>query len=953
MTKLKKFLSVLMIGMMLSGIISSAVPAAAAYTADEKAITQVRTTKSIRLKYPNYYLAPGYKFIVSAQALDENGKFIKEDTFTWKMEGGVYKWDGNNLQEKENCTYLEDRNDGRVVLHIADNEPAGEITITATSNAVPEISSSCTLSIETDEKIPVRMEMEMWKIVEEEGDEIGLQELESDGEKSFLEPGADAEISIKAYTANGIYIWNYHDTFQWEIEGTSFPWEDISHMSEPVKARWTYFNPEEQILHIGTEKDLIEKEITLKATSKTNPSLCAYGKIAVRELPLTDCVILQKVIPESYTDAGSNVEIFATAYDQKDKEIEDTFTWEIEGTENLWDKNSGETPDEKEKYTYLEEESPRSVILHIGTEEPDKRMITVKATSEMNPEISDSLRISVRKPEITKIEIVRDYEEYIKPGEEADIWFEAHIYNQYDEEVEDTLTWSVTYSDEKRGELKVWDGNSDTQPNEEETYVQYEENSVWLHIGTKEPKRSSITVKAVSGSSPKVSSYSGVTVWEGVWLEFDPETLSARIRTNGDDSFLFLEIAKNEDMLWQGKATPYCYEGNDVTVDLSFLNISNEMYFQVYGDQNREALDIDQIYAIPKEEKASLKYKHDPELYDAFEPYNMENSFTFGEETDPGAWEYRHQGSGTWHPLWDLEDELEHLRVSGTTLLIRQYMGDIDCVPGKETKLKIPAVPKAPKVKLNYTKNTVTFTGDSEIFVSGWRTFAKNADGNGYHEEPYYYYLEVDEEDSSVKKWMLNPDIEWLAYDLAEDYVQSYNSSINMLRREGIWWYEKKTKEDVAALREELLTKGFKLVVRTNTQKKGPSQFVLKEINPVPAIEIVSGSAINKIAVVTVDEQGNKEYGNDYVTFQYGTDKKGKAILTLTSSGDKTFAYSTNYWDADNPSKAKFTKIKTTGTVINLDKLKDRDITIRMEGVENKKDASKSRWASNVVDIPR
>ena len=949
MTKLKKFLSVLIIGMMLSGIISSAVPDAAAYAANEKASTQVGPIKSIRLKYPNYYLAPGYKYKILAQALDENGKFIKGDTFTWEMKGEVHKWDGNNLQEKENCTYLEDIdiNEGSAVLHIADNEPTGEITITATSKNAPEISSSCTFSIETDEKIPVRMEMEMWKIVEEEGDEIGLQELESDGEKSFLEPGADAEIDIKTYTADGIYIWNYHDTFQWEIEGTTFPWEDISHMSEPVKERWTYFNPEKQILHIGTEKDLIEKEITLKATSKTNPNLCVYGRIAVRELPLTDCVILQKDISGSYADAGSDVEIFATAYDQKDNEIEDTFIWEIERTENLWDKNSSETPDEK--YTYLNEEEPGRVILHIGTEEPDKRMIIIKATSEMNPEISDSLYIDIRKPEITKIEIDRDYEEYIKPGEEADILFEAHIYNQYDEEVEDTLTWSATYSDEKRSEVKVWDGNQDTQPNEEETYVQYEENFVWLHIGTKEPKRSSITVKAVSGSSPKVSAYSGVMVWEGAWLEFDSETLSARIRTNGDDSFLFMEIAKNEDMLWEGKATPYCYEGNDVTVDLSFLNISNEMYFRVYGDQNQEVLGIDQICAIPKEEKASLKYKHNPELYDVFYPYDLENFF--GE--DYGSWEYRHQGEGTWHPLWELEDELEYLRAGGVTLLVRQYMGDINCVPGKETKLKIPAAPKAPKVKLNYTKHTVTFTSDSEIFVSGWKTLAKSMDGDGYYEIPYYYYLEVDEEeDSAVKKWMLNPDIEWLAYDLAEDYVQSYNFSINMLRQEGIF-LPKKTKEDEVALREELLTNGFKIVVRTNTQKKGLSQFVLKEINPVPAIEVVSGAAINKIAVVTVDEQGNKKYGDDYVTFQYGTDKKGNDILTLTSFGDKTFAYSTNYWDIDNPSKAKFTKIKTTGTVINLDKLKGRDITIRMEGVENKKDASKSRWASNVVDIPR
>lgn len=507
-----------------------------------------------------------------------------------------------------------------------------------------------------------------------------------------------------------------------------------------------------------------------------------------------------------------------------------------------------------------------------------------------------------------------------RPDRDISIWVYAHDENG---EIND-FTLSIT------GAENPWNG--DTEPPadiaKEYTYIKKSDTvspgAITLHIGEKEPNKKEIKITA-SAKNSTISDSCVVTVWTGVYFSVDYSTGFGLLQTSGDDSFLFLEISKKKGDT-QGKGNIYCYRTLpqsecEILVDLSFLKLSKDVYFYAYGDENTESLKQDVIYAMPKK-KASIKftYKPDAKFSDLFVVKNAEKEDL----------EYRKQGGSVkkgdldWKPLEYLEGELDNLMVTGTTLLVRQMGKENSNMPGSEIKLKIPAAPKAPKIKRNYAKNTITLLPNSQVRIPGW--FILSQDG----EIPYYYQ-------SGSKKTDLSPAD--LKKKLVDGYIEEYNKSVDKLQSE----QPKKDAQDKEKLLADL-EKDCTLFIRTSDAKKGNSQPVFINIKQSPVIEVVSGSAVNTIAEVLIDREGNKTYGSGKVTFSYDM-TAGKEKVTLTASENNLFAYS-----LDNGKK--FTKIKTNGTDVKLSKVRS-NILIRMEGFDSKEDETESRWASEAVELPK
>ena len=515
--------------------------------------------------------------------------------------------------------------------------------------------------------------------------------------------------------------------------------------------------------------------------------------------------------------------------------------------------------------------------------------------------------------------------EYCAPGSNISVRAYAHDANG---EI-NNFAWSVT------GASNLWNEGEPPAEAKEYTYIKSDTVSpgaITLHIGTKEPNNEKITITA-SAKNSSISASCVLTVWNGVHFSVDYRTGFGLLQSNGEDDFLFLEVSKKEGDA-QGKGTVYCYRifpqsESEVRIDLSFLKLSKNVYVYAYGDCNTKALKQDIIYAMPK--KVSVKFTYKPGA-------KFSECFTVKKGAIEDL-EYRKQGDSMWKPLLDLEGEINNLMVTGTTLLVRQIgkdNADKSSMPGSEIKLKIPAAPKAPKIKLNYAKNTITLVPNSQVRVPGWSVFAKTEEG--YKEEPYYY-------EAGKNKMELSP--VKLREKLVDGYIEKYNQSVDQLQLQK----PKKTAQD----REELLkdlAEGCTLLIRTSDSKKGNSQFAFTDIKESPVIEVVSGAAIDgsttvvigTVATVMTNSQGQKIYGSEKMTFQYDM-TSGKEKVTLTASENNLFAYSLD-------GGRKFTKIKTDGTDVKLSKVKS-NILIRMEGFEDREDEVQSRWASNTVELPK
>jgi|GEM_PF-4382143 len=541
---------------------------------------------------------------------------------------------------------------------------------------------------------------------------------------------------------------------------------------------------------------------------------------------------------------------------------------------------------------------------------------------------------SVTNPATTKVVLDKNNaEKFVAPGGEAD--YDATAYVTYTSEKDNQQNWKDTIIWSVDGSSNLWDPEKFETLDRpaEKTYMNPNGN---LYIGTEETA-TKLTVKATSKISPTVSDTFDVNVFAGAVIDIDYEEMTAKISsTDKEESFVFLEVAKKSDSK-PGTGTIYCYElgGDYVTVDLSCLKLSKDVFLYVYGNKNTKPFDDKPITIVKQDKKPSIKFK--------------DGALSIANELD--KYQYRTQNSG-WMDADELDSELDQMRITGTTLFMRKAGNNKESkLPTQEVKVKIPATQKAPKVTTDYAKNTIKLPKKAEIRVPGWTLLGaiKGKDKNGKEEEtvttntPFYYPVPDGKE-------TLNQSPEKLTQTLVTEYIKAYNDAQSKLSADNQKEYPKlttkaETTSGSAISNEEKLLNdlrdGCSILVRTNDTKKGASQPAFVEIKaaPVIAVKAVSGSAIDTVAVVTgVNEKGETQYG-DSLKFEYGEKE-----LTFTPSGTSTFAYSLD--------GTKFSKIKS-GTKVKIDRINNTTgVIVRTEGKKDKNDPNKSEWASNTVKLP-
>lgn len=477
-----------------------------------------------------------------------------------------------------------------------------------------------------------------------------------------------------------------------------------------------------------------------------------------------------------------------------------------------------------------------------------------------------------------------------------------------------------------------------------------------LTIDAKETAEKLI-IKATSTATTSVSAEFEVIVGTGASFEIDYESMTGSISSNGDDEFFFLEVLKDEK--GEKPGTVYCYEGDDATdIDLSFLKITKPVSLRVYGNKNPNPL---RIYTLAKQDKKpSIKYVAGKDTF--YETFQLARENLTDKTVQTLEWSTQY--GDVWSCFESLEDRMSSLTVAGSTILVRAISPAWDAPATAEVKVKIAAVPKAPKVTLDYAKNSIKLPKGSEIRVPGWiipsEEKPEGATAFSAVETPFYFTVGSNKEDQNISPMNL-------AEKLVDQYIKEYNEAQGKITDTAIKAeYPAKTTEDTkdtdgnvtkesdkTVLLKTMKEEGYNFLVRTAKGKKAASQPTFVDVKAAPVIAVREKEDPNStenskgkikedvIAVMGVDDKGNDVATANTLTFAYSDTE-----LKLTPAGSYVYAYSL---DGGN----KFSKI-TRETSVQFKKIDvAKGIIIRTEGTkEDTKKKIEGNWASNELTLP-
>ena len=466
-----------------------------------------------------------------------------------------------------------------------------------------------------------------------------------------------------------------------------------------------------------------------------------------------------------------------------------------------------------------------------------------------------------------------------------------------------------------------------------------------------------LVIKAISTATTSVSAEFEVIVGTGASFEIDYESMTGSISSNGDDEFFFLEVLKDEK--GEKPGTVYCYEGDDATdIDLSFLKITKPVSLRVYGNKNPNPL---RIYTLAKQDKKpSIKYVAGKDTF--YETFQLARENLTDKTVQTLEWSTQY--GDVWSCFESLEDRMSSLTVAGSTILVRAISPAWDAPATAEVKVKIAAVPKAPKVTLDYAKNSIKLPKGSEIRVPGWiipsEEKPEGATAFSAVETPFYFTVGSNKEDQNISPMNL-------AEKLVDQYIKEYNEAQGKITDTAIKAeYPAKTTEDTkdtdgnvtkesdkTVLLKAMKEEGYNFLVRTAKGKKAASQPTFVDVKAAPVIAVREKEDPNStenskgkikedvIAVMGVDEKGNDVATANTLTFAYSDTE-----LKLTPAGSYVYAYSL---DGGN----KFSKI-TRETSVQFKKIDvAKGIIIRTEGTkEDTKKKIEGNWASNELTLP-
>ena len=213
-------------------------------------------------------------------------------------------------------------------------------------------------------------------------------------------------------------------------------------------------------------------------------------------------------------------------------------------------------------------------------------------------------------------------------------------------------------------------------------------------------------------------------------ITFDPVTYEATIEVAASvkSGYVCLKVLK-EDKLDAKVVSESWYpvktvNNKDVAiVDLSFLKAAKPSYIMAVDMLGNKSASVTTIAA---QTKTAIKYDAKTKSFvdkskapiDGAELANYEYKTLYGSN-----WGTIAASGGVFTPstlATFKTDKLENAVVAGTTLVVRKAANNTagsEAPAGTEVKVKIPAVAKAPKVKVDYVKGAITLAKNTEIVL--------------------------------------------------------------------------------------------------------------------------------------------------------------------------------------------------------------------------------------------
>ena len=391
-------------------------------------------------------------------------------------------------------------------------------------------------------------------------------------------------------------------------------------------------------------------------------------------------------------------------------------------------------------------------------------------------------------------------------------------------------------------------------------------------------------------------------------ITFDPVTYEATIEVaaNVKSGYVCLKVLK-EDKLDAKVVSESWYPVKTVgsktvaIVDLSFLKAAKPSYIMAVDMLGNKSASVTTIAA---QTKTAIKYDAKTQSFVDKSKAPIADLAGYEYKTLYGSNWGTIDTSGAFTPstlATFKTDKLENAVVAGTTLVVRKAASKTagsEAPAGTEVKVKIPAVAKAPKVKVDYVKGAITLAKNTEIVLV----------------------------DASNGKLVTKTGGTNVAWEKAEGKL----SPDKLLEKLGV----------ASAKVKETTMSGYTFAVRSAevTNKKPASNIAFITINPALVIKkdaetITTPSAsTNKIKIQTDEAQAK-----DQITCTMLADGEGMELTPET--GVTGYAYSTD--------GKKWISITSEVTV----KLEDKEtIKVYVPAVKGD-DKTPASFASNIVEV--
>lgn len=217
-----------------------------------------------------------------------------------------------------------------------------------------------------------------------------------------------------------------------------------------------------------------------------------------------------------------------------------------------------------------------------------------------------------------------------------------------------------------------------------------------------------VTVKAAEDAQPAITAI----------VDYKDFVLKVDTPTAKKISYITLEVLKDNTGSKVSASYTYKAEAEKTSVDLSFLKISKKAYIRVYNTlKPEEKSAVITVNAQP--EKLSMKFVDGKGTFEESFTAKVGKTALTLDNAGVAKLEYRPLYAADWKTFGTANDAFAKLtasRIAGTTWVVRQVATG-SAVAGTEIKVKIPAMAKAPKVTVDYVKNSVKLPKGSEYFV--------------------------------------------------------------------------------------------------------------------------------------------------------------------------------------------------------------------------------------------